>query len=157
MPLENRLKIQIFVQGLHPKLNQRLPVAAKEQHPVAQHRVAQRRRGLVEDQHIHVVGVQQFHQTADDLEPHIQATVIVGVTFEQHGDVHIAERPGLSPSVRAEQISQYHLIQGGEISSQYIRMPTEVKMLHNHIFAICNLQICEKYNTAPWGKQAVKR
>jgi len=100
--LDHGLQIQILAHGAGRKLYSCLLVAAEKQQTVAQDAVAQRRRGLVEDEHIHIVKVQDIHQPADDLHAHLKTMVVAGGIGQEHSHIYIRKRPGLSAGVGAE-------------------------------------------------------
>ncbi len=67
MSFEDGFEVKVFVQGAYTEVNHCLAIAAEEQDAIAQHGVAQGRRSLIEDHHIHIVVVQNADQVGNQL------------------------------------------------------------------------------------------
>ena len=102
MPLDHGFQVEVLAHCAHREIDACLFRTTEKKLTVAQDAVAQGRRRLVQDEHIHVVGVQDVHQAADDLQARPKATVISGGAGQQHGHVHIGERAGPAASMGAE-------------------------------------------------------
>lgn len=94
MTFQNRLEIEVRIERLCLEHDSCLRVTAEEQNTIPKNRVTQRRRRLIQNQHIHIVDMQNIHQPPYEIEAPVEASFIVRPTVEQHGYVHIALRPG---------------------------------------------------------------
>lgn len=90
MTFQNRLEIEVRIERLYLEHDPYLRVTAKEQNAIPKNCVTQRWRRLIQNQHTHIVDVQNVHQPAHDFEASVETSFIAGPAVEQHGYVHIA-------------------------------------------------------------------
>ncbi len=140
MVVQHRLKVQVFVQCPYAKADHCLAVTAVDHLTGAEHLVTQHQGRPVEDQHIHIVGVQQVHQPADEFQAGLETFIGGRRAAQQHGHVQIAKRTRPAKHLGAKKISHEHLGLPGKIAFQLGSHPTQVKNRHPQLpFASCTI------------------
>ncbi len=114
---QHRLDIEVAVHGGDLE-GDALDLGPRgEAHAVAEHLVGEQRRGVVEEDDLQVAVAAGF-EGADQGQLPLQERPVIEARVEQHGDIDVALRCGLSSGHRAEQVAHHHVRLRGEVGGE---------------------------------------